>query len=145
MRQVIALFDEYQSRKNARNVLRAMKENARQGFYNGLPVPLGYRAEETEKRGARVIGDTATLEQVVAGKSVPAAGTRSFVREWRSLRESNSCFSLERAGIFSVDCPLASITAKQYQILIEDQLIGVYHRTRIYIRRIFDGFWGWWR
>lgn len=54
MRQVIALFDEYQSRENAKHVLRAMKENARQGFYNGSPVPLGYRAEETEKRGARV-------------------------------------------------------------------------------------------
>lgn len=54
MRQVIALFDEYQSRENAKHVLRAMKENARQGFYNGSPVPLGYRTEETEKRGVRV-------------------------------------------------------------------------------------------
>jgi hypothetical protein len=42
MRQVIALFDEYQSRANAKHVLRAMKENARQGFYNGSRVPLGY-------------------------------------------------------------------------------------------------------
>ena len=32
MRQVIALFDEYQSRENGKHVLRAMKENARQGF-----------------------------------------------------------------------------------------------------------------
>jgi hypothetical protein len=31
---VITLFDEYQSRENAKRVLRAMKENARQGFYN---------------------------------------------------------------------------------------------------------------
>lgn len=54
MRQVIALFDEYQSRENAKHVLRAMSENARQGFYNGSPVPLGYRTEETEKRGTRV-------------------------------------------------------------------------------------------
>ena len=54
MRQVIALFDEYQSRENAKHVLRAMKENARQGFYNGAPVPLGYRTVEVEKRGARV-------------------------------------------------------------------------------------------
>ncbi|GEM_PF-5549785 len=54
MRQVIALFDEYQSRENAKHVLRAMKDNARQGFYNGSRVPLGYRAEESEKRGVRV-------------------------------------------------------------------------------------------
>ena len=54
MRQVIALFDEYQSRENGKHVLRAMKENARQGFYNGSPLPLGYTAQEVEKRGARV-------------------------------------------------------------------------------------------
>ena len=54
MRQVIALFDEYQSRELGKHVLRAMKENARQGFWNGSPVPLGYRAEEVEKRGARI-------------------------------------------------------------------------------------------
>jgi site-specific DNA recombinase len=53
MRQVIALFDEYQSRENAKHVLRAMKENARQGFYNGSRVPLGYAVEDVEKRGHR--------------------------------------------------------------------------------------------
>lgn len=54
MRQVIALFDEYQSKENAKHVMRAMKENARQGFYNGAPVPLGFKLEEVEKRGTRV-------------------------------------------------------------------------------------------
>ncbi len=53
MRQVIALFDEYQSRENAKHVLRAMKENARQGFYNGSRVPLGCSVEDVEKRGHR--------------------------------------------------------------------------------------------
>lgn len=43
MRQVIALFDEYQSRENAKHVIRAMKENTRQGFWNGSRPPLGYR------------------------------------------------------------------------------------------------------
>ena len=54
MRQVIALFDEYQSRETAKHVLRAMKENARQGFYNGSPVPPGYRTKEVERRGTKV-------------------------------------------------------------------------------------------
>lgn len=54
MRQVIALFDEYQSRENGKHVLRAMKENARQGFYNGARLPLGFKTEEVEKRGIRV-------------------------------------------------------------------------------------------
>ncbi|TRL20386.1 recombinase family protein, partial [Methylosinus sporium] len=53
MRQVIALFDEYQSRENGKHVLRAMKENARQGFYNGSRLPLGYALAEVEKRGHR--------------------------------------------------------------------------------------------
>ena len=44
MRKVIALFDEYQSRENAKHVIRSMKENARQGFWNGSTVPLGYRS-----------------------------------------------------------------------------------------------------
>ncbi len=54
MRQVIALFDEYQSKENAKHVLRAMKENARQGFWNGARTPFGYQTVEAERRGARV-------------------------------------------------------------------------------------------
>jgi DNA invertase Pin-like site-specific DNA recombinase len=38
IRQIMALFDEYQSKENAKHTLRAMKENARQGFWNGLPA-----------------------------------------------------------------------------------------------------------
>ena len=35
MRQMMALFDEYQSKEIAKHVLRSLKENARQGFWNG--------------------------------------------------------------------------------------------------------------
>ena len=54
MRQVIALFDEYQSRENAKHVIRAMKENTRQGFWNGSRPPLGYKAVDAEMRGQRI-------------------------------------------------------------------------------------------
>ncbi len=54
MRKVIALFDEYQSKENAKHVLRAMKENARQGYWNGSKPPFGYRTVEVDRRGARV-------------------------------------------------------------------------------------------
>ena len=54
MRQVIALFDEYQSKENAKHVLRSMKENARQGFWNGSRPPYGYEAIEVERRGTRI-------------------------------------------------------------------------------------------
>ncbi|MEY9387564.1 site-specific DNA recombinase [Bradyrhizobium japonicum] len=54
MRKVIALFDEYQSKENAKHVIRSMKANAEQGFWNGSPVPLGYVLIEVEKRGTKI-------------------------------------------------------------------------------------------
>jgi hypothetical protein len=55
IRQIMALFDEYQSKENAKHTLRAMKENARQGFWNGALPPIGYRiVEAAEQRGHRV-------------------------------------------------------------------------------------------
>src|ERR1700730_8241501 len=54
IRQIMALFDEYQSKENAKHTLRAMKENARQGFWNGALLPIGYRVvEAAEQRGHR--------------------------------------------------------------------------------------------
>ena len=54
IRQIMALFDEYQSKENAKHTLRAMKENARQGFWNGALPPVGYRiVEASEQRGHR--------------------------------------------------------------------------------------------
>ncbi len=54
MRQIMALFDEYQSKENAKHVLRALKENARQGFWNGSLPPIGYRVIAAEQRGTKV-------------------------------------------------------------------------------------------
>lgn len=53
MRQIMALFDEYQSKENVKHVLRALKENARQGFWNGSLPPIGYRTVAAEQRGAK--------------------------------------------------------------------------------------------
>jgi site-specific DNA recombinase len=54
MRQIIGIFDEYTSRENGKNVSRAMRESARQGFWNGAPPPLGYKIVEAEKRGSKI-------------------------------------------------------------------------------------------
>ncbi len=54
MRQIMALFDEYQSKENAKHVLRAMNENARQGFWNGARPPIGYRVVAAEQRGSKI-------------------------------------------------------------------------------------------
>lgn len=52
-RRIFNVFDEYQSRENAKHTLRAMKENARQGFFNGSTPPYGYRLVEVPIKGRR--------------------------------------------------------------------------------------------
>ena len=54
MRQIIGIFDEYTSHENGKNVTRAMRESAKQGFWNGSTPPLGYRIVEAERRGAKI-------------------------------------------------------------------------------------------
>jgi len=54
MRQIMTLFDEYQSKENGKHTLRAMKENARQGFWNGARPPIGYRIVGAGQRGTKV-------------------------------------------------------------------------------------------
>ena len=53
IRKVLNIFDEHQSRENAKHVSRAMLENARQGFWNGLRPPFGYGVTVKEVRGAK--------------------------------------------------------------------------------------------
>ncbi len=74
LRRVISLFDEYQSKENGKHTLRAMKENARQGYFNGARPPFGYCVEAVEapgrkgpkKRLATEPGEAATVRKVFA-------------------------------------------------------------------------------
>ena len=47
-RRVFSAFDEYQSQENSKHTSRAMRENARRGFFNGSRPPFGYRVVETK-------------------------------------------------------------------------------------------------
>jgi hypothetical protein len=49
--KMFSLFDEYQSKENGKHTLRAMKENTRQGYFNGSLPPFGFRTVETERIG----------------------------------------------------------------------------------------------
>jgi len=49
----LEVFDEYQSKENAKHTLRAMRENARQGYWNGSRPPCGYRIVAAQRWGAR--------------------------------------------------------------------------------------------
>lgn len=53
MRNMIGIFDGYQSQENSKHTSRAMKENARQGFFNGSRAPYGYHAVATDVSGCR--------------------------------------------------------------------------------------------
>lgn len=53
MRRIINLFDEHQSKEISKHVSRCMKENARQGFFNGSSAPFGYQAIVTDTAGSR--------------------------------------------------------------------------------------------
>lgn len=54
LRQILALFDEYNSLETSKHVARTMAENARQGFFNGGRVPFGFEAIAAERRGKTV-------------------------------------------------------------------------------------------
>lgn len=53
IRRMISVFDEYSSKENSKHTLRAMKENARQGYFNGSRAPFGYKVIATETTGNR--------------------------------------------------------------------------------------------
>ncbi len=52
-RRIFSMFDEYQSKENAKHTLRAMKENARQGYFNGSKPPFGFKKEELDLVAAK--------------------------------------------------------------------------------------------
>ncbi|MGB9153303.1 MAG: recombinase family protein, partial [Alphaproteobacteria bacterium] len=52
-RSMIMLFDEYQSKENAKHTLRGMQENARQGYFNGSKAPFGYKTIDAGQTGTR--------------------------------------------------------------------------------------------
>ncbi|CAK9252639.1 unnamed protein product [Sphagnum jensenii] len=52
-RSMIMLFDEYQSKENAKHTLRGMNENARQGYFNGSKAPFGYKTIDAGQTGTR--------------------------------------------------------------------------------------------
>jgi site-specific DNA recombinase len=54
VRQIIGAFDEHTSREISKNTTRAMRESAKQGFWNGATPPLGYRIVEAERRGQKI-------------------------------------------------------------------------------------------
>jgi site-specific DNA recombinase len=53
VRKILNVFDEHSSHENAKHTHRAMRENARQGFWNGSRPPFGYKTVVGERRGSK--------------------------------------------------------------------------------------------
>lgn len=102
-RQIMQLMDEYQSKEIAKHTLRAMEENARQGFWNGSHAPFGFKVVDAEKRGHKTKkklaihnGEAATVRDVFrlylsgTGRSGPM-GIKNIVTHLngRSRRQRN--------------------------------------------------------
>jgi DNA invertase Pin-like site-specific DNA recombinase len=66
-RKIFSIFDEYQSRENAKHTLRAMKENARRGFFNGSTPPYGYQKVEVSIPGNKGKKKRLEVDPVEAG------------------------------------------------------------------------------
>ena len=72
--------------------VRLMRENITTG---GIPFRKAYIQAvvdrvEVDDHAIRIVGDKATLEQVVAGQASTAAWVRSFVRNWRAGRNKTA-------------------------------------------------------
>ena len=117
MRQFLGLFDEYQSKENAKHTLRAMRENARQDFWNGARPPFGYAVEEAERRGAKakkrlvILESEATLVRHIfdlgLGRHGPALGIKAIVNR---LNGEGISFRGKKFQISSVHRILSSRT-----------------------------------
>ena len=92
IRQIMALFDEYRSKENAKHTLRAMKENARQGFWNGSLPPIGYRIVEAPEQHGHRTKKTLEIDPVQAETVrliFRLARERDGASKWRARRDSN--------------------------------------------------------
>ena len=104
MRQIMTLFDEYQSKENAKHTLRAMKENARQRYWNGALPPIGYRIVAAEQRGAKIKKKLeidpihADTVRLIYRLALNGDGDRGRREEWNERRRGHIAELRKRAA-----------------------------------------------
>src|SRR5580700_5067236 len=94
MRKLIALFNEYESKENAMHVFRSMKENARQGFWNGQRLhsqPREARRKKTksiQSKPKRCSSFSSHIFSATAVRARCATSTRNFPTMTRSSADT---------------------------------------------------------
>ena len=123
IRQILGSFDEYQSRENGKHTLRAMQENARQGFWNGSHTPFGYQAVAAERRGTKVkkalaIDEAeASVVRQIYDLSLGAAGMPLGVKA--IVNHLNTCGTRLRGKPFQISSVHRILTAKTYSGVLQ--------------------------
>ena len=111
LRKMLNIFDEHQSRENAKQIHRAMLENARQGFWNGAVPPYGYSTRNAQRRGAKkkkglvINGGPASCER---SSTLPMAATAS---PWGSRRSPPGSTSAASCAEGTSSRPAACISS----------------------------------
>ena len=126
VRKIVGAFDEHQSRENAKHTLRSMRENARQGHWNGSVTPFGYATEACGQRGARikkrlVVQDDEArvvrgIYDLALGRKGPVVGVKAIVTR------------LNADGIRFRGKPFH--TSNVYRILTATTYHGIHHFNR---------------
>ena len=125
-RKLFSLFDEYQSKENAKHTLRAMKENARQGYWNGSRAPFGYRVIDVG-----VIGRRGKQKRRLEVDQVEAVTVRKIYDLYlnglrgRSMGMKNIASHLNEQGI--------TMRGRPWRIQKIDQVLS----TRVYVGEFY--------
>jgi site-specific DNA recombinase len=102
VRQIIGAFDEHTSREISKNTTRAMRESAKQGFWNicascgsgmtrtGTTIRSIIDAIEVDDKAIRIIGSRDILQAAIAGKQIENRNVSGFVRKWRAIQNKTA-------------------------------------------------------
>lgn len=127
LRKLLNVFDEHQSRENAKHVHRAMSENARQGFWNGSQPPFGYRTIVAERRGNKDKKVLAINEP--EARLVKAIFDKALGVDGRPLGVKNIALWLTDQGYSRRGVPFS--TGSVYEILTTTAYFGQHYFNRV--------------
>ena len=128
--KIFSLFDEYQSKENGKHTLRAMQENARQGFCNGSRPHFGFRTVE-----APALGNKGQRKKRLAVDAVEAAIVRRIFALYlngdhgASMGCKSIAYFLNERGITRRG--QRWMRARVHEVLANPAYVGEYYFNRI--------------